>query len=114
MHRTLLHTDIVRLAECAATGLIERHKRGERNRPIAAAVRCLSVEGDPCGGMGIFTEPRRGGLKSTRSYGGPRVRIRFPPPASLQTLGRSREIRVTPEPNQDCDRKSQASVVPIR
>src|SRR5437660_1187467 len=53
-------------------------------------------------------------LRSRVSRPGPIVRIQLPPPASLQTVGRSREIRVTPEPNQDCDRKSQASVVPIR
>lgn len=40
---------------------IERRKRGERGRPISAAVPCLSVEGGPCGEMGTFTEPRRGG-----------------------------------------------------
>ena len=115
MHRTLLQTaDIVRPAECAATSLIERHKRGERNRAIAAAVRCLSVEGDPCGGMGTFTEPRRGGLKPTRSYGGPRVRIRFPPAGSQERtphrrcticgVGFTDVIRVSPSTANRCAR----------
>jgi hypothetical protein len=61
-------------------------------RPIAATVRFLSVKGGPCGGMGTFTAPRRGGLKPTRSYGGPRVRIHFPPAGSLSrtcSAGRS-------------------------
>src|SRR6266480_6349901 len=37
-------------AECAVASFIERRKRGGRGGPIAAAVRCLPVEGGPFGG----------------------------------------------------------------
>jgi hypothetical protein len=52
-HRTLLQTaDMVRPAEYAATSFIERQKRGERGRLIAAAVRCLSRRGRSLWGNG--------------------------------------------------------------